>query len=295
MLVFQGQKQPVEALAFTQDARHLAATDGAGVSVYQLPSGSRVQRIPTKHGRPHLLTFLPTNRLVVVAGSSLWVYLEPMKSVLRVGSSPNEVAERPGKVFATPDGTRMLTVTGQHLRCWTMTGSVPQEAWVVTIGRPWGIPVGAALSPDGSRVVIHRMYGGLEYHSVHDGQKIPGERGTLLSFISRLAWAPTGNMLVGIADTRLYFVDLDTNSTPVATSTGSRLWFTDLVFHPSGRWLLVGCGDGTVRQYEPTTGAEVRSFAWPLGKVRSVAVSPDGMLAAAGGDKGQVVVWDVDE
>jgi hypothetical protein len=36
------------------------------------------------------------------------------------------------------------------------------------------------------------------------------------------------------------------------------------------------------------------AFDWDMGRLRSVAFSPDGMLAAAGNDKGKIVVWDVD-
>jgi hypothetical protein len=38
---------------------------------------------------------------------------------------------------------------------------------------------------------------------------------------------------------------------------------------------------------------EVRAYTWKLGKLRSIAFSADGTLAAAGTGKGQVV-WDVD-
>jgi hypothetical protein len=37
-----------------------------------------------------------------------------------------------------------------------------------------------------------------------------------------------------------------------------------------------------------------QAFNWEIGRLRSVAFSPDGMLAAAGGDRGKIVVWDVD-
>jgi WD40 repeat protein len=49
-----------------------------------------------------------------------------------------------------------------------------------------------------------------------------------------------------------------------------------------------------VKASSTATWRVLRSFDWDIGKLRSVAFSPDGMLAAAGGDKGKVVVWDVD-
>jgi hypothetical protein len=38
----------------------------------------------------------------------------------------------------------------------------------------------------------------------------------------------------------------------------------------------------------------VQVFDWDVGRLRSTAFSPDGMLAAAGGDAGKIVLWDVD-
>ena len=53
-------------------------------------------------------------------------------------------------------------------------------------------------------------------------------------------------------------------------------------------------GDGQARYWDPVDLALVRSIKCQAGKLHSVAISPVGNLAAAGGDKGQVVLWDVE-
>jgi WD40 repeat protein len=69
---------------------------------------------------------------------------------------------------------------------------------------------------------------------------------------------------------------------------------TDVAFHPSGRYLAATSNDATVKLYDTTTWEVARTFTWDIGRMRSIAFSPDGTLAAAGSDKGKVVVWDVD-
>jgi WD40 repeat protein len=70
--------------------------------------------------------------------------------------------------------------------------------------------------------------------------------------------------------------------------------FNGLAVHPSGRFFVTAAGDGHARYWDARTLKQTRAFRWQVGKLYSVAFSRDGMLAAAGGDKGQVVVWDVD-
>ena len=41
-------------------------------------------------------------------------------------------------------------------------------------------------------------------------------------------------------------------------------------------------------------GLEVVDVEWKIGKLRCVAVAPDGLRMAAGSDRGKVVIWDVD-
>lgn len=70
--------------------------------------------------------------------------------------------------------------------------------------------------------------------------------------------------------------------------------FTDIAFHPAAAVVAATNLDPTVRLYDATTGRVVRTYDWQVGKLRCVAFSPDGQLAAAGSDSGKIVVWDVD-
>lgn len=82
---------------------------------------------------------------------------------------------------------------------------------------------------------------------------------------------------------------------PLATLRNTnRKEFTGIAFHPTGKYLAATSNDETVKLYDTATWEVAHTFTWKIGRMRSVCFSPDGSLAAAGSDKGQVVVWDVD-
>lgn len=68
----------------------------------------------------------------------------------------------------------------------------------------------------------------------------------------------------------------------------------EIALHPSGRTLLVADGSKKVTAYDTANGKVSAQFDWGIGKIGCVTYSPDGTLAAAGGEKGQVVVWDAE-
>ena len=67
-----------------------------------------------------------------------------------------------------------------------------------------------------------------------------------------------------------------------------------LAFTPDGQRLIAAPDDGPVRVIDPALRKVVAEFAWNIGELFSVAVAPDGLTAAVGGDGGRVVVWDVE-
>jgi WD40 repeat protein len=67
-----------------------------------------------------------------------------------------------------------------------------------------------------------------------------------------------------------------------------------LAFSPNGTLLAGGCGDGTVRLWNPATGrpvATLHATASSVYGVHAVAFSPDGKLLATGEGDGTVRAW----
>lgn len=64
-------------------------------------------------------------------------------------------------------------------------------------------------------------------------------------------------------------------------------------FSADGRYLGVLYQD-SVSLYDTTSWTEAKSYSWKVGKLRTLAFSPDGATAAVGSDRGKVVVFDLE-
>jgi WD40 repeat protein len=216
---------------------------------------------------------------------------------------------------ATPDGEsfvcrdRFSLVNQSLLLLRWRAGQAPSVAWtakdvpLTRRTRRAPRPRAIRVSPDGETFVT--LDGGpdawmvsplirVSLWSVKDGTflrsaKLPG--GTL----PLVAFAPDGERFVTCRTNALTIWDAAT-LTParrdVRSDNRSRL--TGLAFHPGGKYLAVTSNDRTVKLYDTTTWELARSYTWDIGKMRGVAFSKDGTLAAAGSSEGKIVVWDFD-
>ena len=158
---------------------------------------------------------------------------------------------------------------------------------------------GLAFLPDGERLVstIPAAEGrSLVFLDVADGtDREIFARDCPYQSVSHLACCPTGEWLLAVAEMSLVVWSMrDLAQQPRIIRNDNRKHFTGIAFHPSGRYLAATSNDATVKLYDTTTWEVARTFTWDIGKMRSIAFSPDGTLAAAGSDTGKVVVWDVD-
>jgi WD40 repeat protein len=109
-----------------------------------------------------------------------------------------------------------------------------------------------------------------------------------------LLFSPDNKQLVGFNSMTLLVWPLPQLGVPRLVRNDTRKNFTGIAYHPSGRHLFATNNDATVHVFDTVTWERVKRFTWKIGPLKAVAVSPDGTLAAAGGDKGDVVIWDVD-
>ena len=108
-----------------------------------------------------------------------------------------------------------------------------------------------------------------------------------------LQFRPEGKQVIAITDATIAVWPVPEPGEPKVVQNDTKKPFTGVAFDPSNRYLFAA-SDTSVRVWDTATWEVVKRFTWKIGSLQCVAFSPDGTLAAAGNDKGRVVVWDVD-
>jgi WD40 repeat protein len=149
------------------------------------------------------------------------------------------------------------------------------------------------FSPDGELFAVHGDYD-VSISDAKTGRRRGYQHLTNApNGVGALAFHPDGRLLVYSDGPKLAAYDWAADAC-VAERRRSSKHIQEAAFTPDGRHLITVSNDETAVVWETATWTEVRSFAWDIGKLKSVSVSPDGMRAACGSDRGRVVIWDLD-
>jgi WD40 repeat protein len=105
-------------------------------------------------------------------------------------------------------------------------------------------------------------------------------------------WSPGGRWLVGLHRNEAEVFD-SASGEMVAEFRLDTVDFQAAAFTPDGRFLITVSNERLAKLWDTSTWQAREALDWRVGKVKSVAVSPDGMRAAAGSERGRVVVWDL--
>ncbi len=141
-----------------------------------------------------------------------------------------------------------------------------------------------AYSPDGRLLAT----GGQEVQVWYGRKSIARWTG----YAGSIAWSPDGRF--AWANEESVTVAHPTNARPLQTWPALHGEASALAFSACGRFLVTGSKRGNCSVHNPDAGIVRGTFDWGIGCVHSIAFSPDGLTCAAGGENGQIVVWDLD-
>jgi WD40 repeat protein len=312
--------RPVGGVSFGPGGRALVAGGSGGYDVWDLATSAHT--FLRSHGVKYLYgcVYDPLDRWVYVSDYLGKFRLLPLPGHGR-HPPPGDPYQRHAISFdLTPDGGRLVLTRGgaggNRVECWDVRpGGEFVPVWSLRDGRPispdepyshnqtrW-FTNAVALRPDGTRVATAESRSGhgtakeaplLVVRDGATGVAVAELGRPATNYRLRLAFAPDGAALFAGDERVLERWDLRSGRRTAQLPAPGRAYFRGLAVHLSGKVLLTVSGDGQARYWTADTLAPAGALKWPAGKLHAVAFSPDGMLAAAGGDKGQVVVWDVD-
>lgn len=296
MLTFRAHKQAICGLAFAPDGRHFATSGREEqVALWDLAGPTRLREFDGDFEPP--VAFSPDGRFLARGGLdfALW---EVETGTQVVSGLSNE-----GSIAFAPDGSEVAVFA--PLSRWALSPDTEprklRKIWGTGRGvrRSWQLAM--AYSPDGELIAtsfLVRAGERDESRLLFWDRRTARLRRELTPAVSqsppfKIVYSPDGTVIAGLFHAFIGVFDATTGAT-VATLKPTKKHFRGLAFTPDASRLIAVNHDARVRVYDTATWAETTGYEWNIGRLTAVAVAPDGLRAAAGSDKGQVVVWDLE-
>lgn len=285
----------VNHVGFSTDGCRVLLAGREGVDILDRQTGEPIQAFPDRQRATECASLSPDNQHVMICSEHgtmrLWTVATGLETH-RYRGHPFEVHS----IVFSPDGRRVLT-TGDDgfARLW----DVESEKELHAFTQP-GIMGLAVFSHDGKNI-LHGCEEGAYLLDATDFREIRKfER--LINPIHRVAFSPTGRFILAQRRVRsrwekdrfAWIWNLERGRSicriflqPLGGEPGA-------VFAPNSESVLAGCGERTLRLWDPMAGKPTVSFAAKR-QTRGHAFSGDGRLLVTGswGKDSFACVWDV--
>jgi WD40 repeat protein len=299
MIVLQGAQERVDFLRFSPDGCMLVVPCQAGVQIWGDLAGGGGPASMLAHARVSSARFSPDGRKLLLQGGPARAAVHDLYTG-RVVEVPFLLPERGGGCDLSPDGRFVVACQNDNTRrtpglLFCVQADDP-TALVWSVASPRRLYSRPLFLPGGRRfAVLECRYG--PTHTDCSFAFVTRDTGTGVA-VAEVPAAGKSSPGMTSVDGRFVVALGGAWSTVLPTDDlgAAPVTFphTGLDFHPSGRFMAATSNDATVKLYDTATWKVTQAYNWGVGRLWSVAFSPDGMLAAAGGDKGTIVVWDVD-
>lgn len=321
MRILQGNQARIRSLAISPDSQLLVSGDATGnVCLWNLATSAC--RLLFQHSQAvNVVAFSPCGKYVASGGEDRRVCLLNTKNgklLANFGSYNNSITSL---VFA-PDGKTLVTGAGNRTalsegesRVWNTEGLRKQEPKLLCdfIRQVPQIDGKFALRFGGLWCLAYAANGhALAFAMKHVLAVVdPGTWQAIESFASlqsirSIAFSPDSRLLAFSTARDAILAETPRGKQRPLILKGHKNLVTGLSFTPNGRKLITGSWDHTVRVWEvnmslaSTRKAVViqqalETFDWQVGKIDCIAVAPNGMTTAVGGESGDIVIWDLND
>ncbi len=316
MSVLRGVKRAVESLAFHPDGHHLVTAGGSSnaVEYWSVTKGTKLREWTGPYGAGQVL-FHPSGGWFVCSDATSsprsdedFITVDTKTWV----SVPIKTPECPKQIAIGPVGDRIVVHDSGYRARFVgrkiTAGGIGRQIWAKSLSTrlqsPKWIVGGLDFFPAGDRFASVEFPFRDEAHpdsptmlrtrsaangGIADEVECPCEVG----FDVRVS--PDGDWIAFHSLTAVHLLPTNDPAAQVKFRNPNRKHVTALAFHPSGRYLALTSNDRAVRLRDREADWAVsHTYEWNIGKLKSILFSADGTRAAAGGENGSVVVWDID-
>jgi WD40 repeat protein len=182
----------------------------------------------------------------------------------------------------SPDGRRILSVSGNTARLWEADSETP-----LTTMRHDGLVFSAVFSPDGRRIVTASVDKTARLWQADSETPLTTMRHDGLVFSA--AFSPDGRRIVTASDDNTARLWQAGSEMPLATMRHDN-WVYSAVFSPDGHRIVTASEDNTARLWDAASGQSLATMRHDNG-VNSAVFSPDGHRIVTASDDNTARLW----